>query len=255
MTTAFNRVKRCAALLLALLLPAWPEETAPSQVLQKETLQYGIEWRLIRAGNAKITWMPLANSFQGNLDIASTGLVSKLYRVYDRYSVQMEDALCARTIYLRAQEGKRNRETKVAFDRSAGKISYSEKDLNKNEIVLTKELEAQGCVFDYLGGLFKLRGSKIELGQSTTVPMSDGKKFAAVKVEAQEREQVKTPSGTYSAIRYEVHMMNNVLVSRGGRVYVWVSDDDRRLPVQIRVKLSVLIGTITLQLEKIERGA
>jgi hypothetical protein len=35
-------------------------------------------------------------------------------------------------------------------------------------------------------------------------------------------------------------------------MHVWISDDARRLPVQLRVRMSVLIGTITLQLEKIE---
>jgi hypothetical protein len=35
-------------------------------------------------------------------------------------------------------------------------------------------------------------------------------------------------------------------------MYVWVSDDARRLPVQLRVRMQFLIGTITLQLEKEE---
>jgi hypothetical protein len=43
-------------------------------------------------------------------------------------------------------------------------------------------------------------------------------------------------------------------MSRKGRVFVWLTDDERRLPVQIRIKLNVMIGTITLALEKEERN-
>jgi Protein of unknown function (DUF3108) len=55
-------------------------------------------------------------------------------------------------------------------------------------------------------------------------------------------------------VRYEVHMFNNVLVNRKARMYVWLTDDARKLPVQLRVRLQFLIGTITLQLEKAERN-
>jgi hypothetical protein len=69
-------------------------------------------------------------------------------------------------------------------------------------------------------------------------------------VEAQEREQVKTPAGTFNTIRYEVNVLNNVIYSRQGRVFVWLTDDDRRLPVQIRLRMNFPLGTVTLELEK-----
>jgi hypothetical protein len=49
-------------------------------------------------------------------------------------------------------------------------------------------------------------------------------------------------------------MFNGVLANRKARLFVWVTDDSRRLPVQLRVRLQFLIGTITLQLEKEERN-
>ena len=65
-----------------------------------------------------------------------------------------------------------------------------------------------------------------------------------------EHEQVKTPAGAFKTVRYEAFLFNNVIYSRSGRVYIWLTDDARRLPVQIQVRLQVHIGTITLQLEK-----
>jgi hypothetical protein len=243
-------------LLLLLLFHLNAQHTTTNKVTPagQSTLHYRVEWRLIRAGLARVAWSQAAQGFQANLHVESAGLVSKLYKVNDDYVVQMNGDLCASNIHINAEEGKRRRETKVTFDQQAGKASYLERDLIKNTVVLSKELETPACVYDYLGGLRKLRDHKLEPGQSVQVPMSDGKKFANVKVEAQEREQVNTPAGSFKAIRHEIFMFNNVLINRKARMFVWLSDDAQRLPVQLRVRLQFLVGTITLQLEKEERN-
>jgi hypothetical protein len=93
---------------------------------------------------------------------------------------------------------------------------------------------------------------RIDLGQSAQVPLSDGKKSAMVRVEAQEREEVTTPLGKFKAMRYEVFMFNDVLINKKARLFVWLTDDERRVPVQIRARMQFLIGTIDLKLEKQE---
>lgn len=226
----------------------------PPSAFGKETLNYGVEWRLIRAGTAKIQWTPGRNSFQADLHLESAGLVSKLFRVNDNYSSQLDEQLCARSINMKSAEGKRERETKVSFDHQRGKASYLERDLLKNSTVLAKETDVPGCFSDILGGLYKVRTLNLEPGQTANAPISDGKKAVQVRVEAQEREEVKTPTGTHKTIRYEVFVFNNVLYSKQGRAFIWLTDDARKTPVQIRVRMQFLIGTITLQLEKEERN-
>jgi hypothetical protein len=61
---------------------------------------------------------------------------------------------------------------------------------------------------------------------------------------------VKTPAGQFDTIKYEAFLFNGQLYRRKGRLFVWLTDDDRRLPVQVRVQLPFYIGTVTLQLEK-----
>jgi hypothetical protein len=84
------------------------------------------------------------------------------------------------------------------------------------------------------------------------VPMSDGKKTASVKVEAQGRETVKIKAGTFNTIRYEVFVFNGVLYSRKADLFVWLTDDAHRLPVQLRARMSFPVGTITFELTKDE---
>jgi hypothetical protein len=92
----------------------------------------------------------------------------------------------------------------------------------------------------------------LEPGQSTQIAVSDGKKSAMAKVEAQQREDVKTPQGTFKTIRYEVYVFNDVLYRRAAHLYIWLTDDRRKLPVRVQVRLQFTIGTITLLLEKVE---
>ena len=98
-----------------------------------------------------------------------------------------------------------------------------------------------------------LRGLKLSPGQSTQMPVSDGHHSASVKVEALDREDVKTGTVTHKTIRCETFLMNGVVYTRKGRVFVWLTDDDQNLPVQIQLRMNFPIGTVTLHLTKEEK--
>ncbi|MCS7023675.1 MAG: DUF3108 domain-containing protein [Bryobacteraceae bacterium] len=216
-----------------------------------ESLQYSVEWRLIRAGTAILTRTPKPDAgWQADLHLESAGLVNKLYRVNDNYQSRFDSGYCASNVTMQAQEGSRRRDTQVRFDREKGKSHYLERDLVKNSVVLEKELDIPPCVHDVLAALAHLRGARLKPGQSTQLPITDGKRMVMAKVEAQEKERVKTSAGTFDAVRYEAFLFNDVLYTRKGRLFVWLTDDEKSLPVQIRVRLSFPTGTISFQLEK-----
>jgi hypothetical protein len=73
-------------------------------------------------------------------------------------------------------------------------------------------------------------------------------------VDVQAREEVVTKMGKFKTIRCEVFIFNGVLFSRRATLEIWMTDDERHLPVQLRVRLPILVGTITFQLEKEERS-
>jgi hypothetical protein len=182
-------------------------------------------------------------------------LVSKLYKVEDTYAAQLHDGFCTASTDLNALEGRKHRSTRVDYDYSRGKANYVERDLLKNAVFKTSEVDIPSCASDIVGALYKLRTVNLEPGQSTQLPMSDGKKSAMVRIEAQVREQVQTKAGTFKTIRYEAFVFNNVIYLRKGRVFVWLTDDSRKLPVQIQARMSFPIGSITVQLDKEEHAA
>jgi Protein of unknown function (DUF3108) len=219
---------------------------------ERESLQYNIEWRLISAGKATLDFRsdPPGEASRVNLRVESVGMVSKLFRVEDDYMALLSSSLCVQNVHSVSQEGSRQREARITFDSAGRKANYVERDRARNSVILSKEIETPPCVHDVIGGLYYLRTLNLEPGESTQVPISDGKKSVVAKVESQQREDVKTPAGTFHTIRYEIFLFDNVLYRRSAHLNVWLTDDRRKLPVQIRVRLQFTIGTITLQLEK-----
>lgn len=250
-------------LFLAAATVASPQETARPVFTGAgsghETLDYAIEWRLIPAGTAKLSWAALpGGSINGpaseiRLHLESEGLVSRLFRVSDDYTAMLGQNLCAQSTFLSAHEGNRNKETRVVFDAANRKAGYIEKDLTKNSTI-NKEIEIPVCVHDVLGALMVLRNLRLEPGKTAQVPISDGKKFVQAKVESQRREELKTDLGTFKTIRYEVFIFDNVLFKRSGHLHVWLTDDEARLPVQLQVHFQITIGTITFRLVKQDKG-
>jgi len=237
-----------ALLVFASLVPA---QTLPA----RETLYYTVEWRLITAGKAKLDWTseprPRTGA-QASLHLESVGLVSKFFKVEDDYSANLNAALCGQSVQMTTNEGSRLRETKVTFDSASRKANYLERDRVKNAVIASHEIDTPPCVHDVIGGLYLLRTMNIEPGQSAQVPVSDGKKSVMAKVEAQQREDVKTPMGAFKTIRYEIYVFNDVLYRRPAHLYIWLTDDRRKLPVRVQVRMQFTIGTITLLLEKVE---
>jgi hypothetical protein len=223
----------------ASLLPA---ET----VTEKRT--YAIEWRLIRAGTMTLDY----SKTHATLHLESSGIVSSLFKVDDLYEIGYQEPYCAVSSVFNSKEGKRQREARVSYDHVRNRAFFVERDLLKNKVLLEDSVDIPNCVSDVVGALLKLHGMNVELGQTTQLPVSDGRRSAQVKIQAQEREEIKTPAGSFRTIRYQADIMNGVVYTRKGRVQIWLSDDPGKQAVQIRLRMSFPVGTVTLQLEKAE---
>ncbi|MEO7653664.1 MAG: DUF3108 domain-containing protein, partial [Bryobacteraceae bacterium] len=258
----FSWACRCALVVMVMTwcaplqtLQSQAPGTIPGPLPSSEILPYTVEWRLITAGKARIQWKasPAGHGgWQAQVLLQSAGLVSKLFKVSDDYISNLDQKGCAQSSFLSSHEGSRHRETKITFDHDRRKAIYLERDTAKNTVLNSNEIEIPPCVYDITGSLYHLRTLNMEIGQATQIPISDGKKSVSARVECQRREVVKTPAGSFKTIRYEAFLFNNVIYRRPGRVYIWLTDDQRRLPVQIQVRLQLHIGTVTLLLEKEE---
>lgn len=261
-STLIRRLTRGAAIFACSQALFWaqPGDTSPQRQAQTvsrfpfpEKLTYRIEWRLVTAGTANLEFTrPNAGQWGINLDLESTGVVNRLYRVQDKYRVSGDERFCPASATLEAQEGKRRNHSRLIFDNAAHKVHFEDQDFvnNRNEKL---ELPILPCTREVAGALASLGQMNLEPGKSTVVPVTNGKRMAQAKVEAQGRETVNIDGKTFQTVRYEAFLFDNVLYKRKGRLFVWITDDAERTPVQFRIQLGFPIGTVSLELEKQQR--
>ncbi len=216
-----------------------------------EELVYRVEWRLITAGMATLDLKSAPDhTWQTKLNIQSAGIASRLYRVLDTYEVTTDPKFCLVKSELDAQENKRR--VNARMWREASKLRFEEKDLVGNSTV-TKQLDIPPCTREIAGALASLRLLNLQPGQSTTIPVTDGKKVVSARIESQARESLSFDGKKYQTMRYEAFLFDNVLYRRKGRLFVWLTEDQERIPVQIRLQLGFPIGNVTIQLDKEQR--
>jgi len=80
-----------------------------------------------------------------------------------------------------------------------------------------------------------MRTLNLAPGTVSELPISDGKKSVSARIEVQGREEIKTPSGVYKTVRCEAFLFNDVLYRRPAQLYVWLTDDDLKIPVLVIV--------------------
>ncbi|MBV9607984.1 MAG: DUF3108 domain-containing protein [Acidobacteria bacterium] len=215
-----------------------------------QRLVYEVEWRLLSAG---VATLHMDNSGQeqhitGNAD--SIGVVSLLYRVHDRFESYFDTkTFCSSLMTKHTEEGFRRLDTLIRFEYGRRKSVLQQKNL-KNGQTRQAENDIPACATDIVSGIFYVGSLPLQSGVSYTFPLNDGGTTVDVQARVEAREEVKTPAGTFQALRVQPEPTSGPLKQKG-RIWIWYSDDTAHTPVQMRARLSW--GTLTFRLQRIER--
>ncbi|MGC2504843.1 MAG: DUF3108 domain-containing protein, partial [Silvibacterium sp.] len=112
-----------------------------------------------------------------------------------------------------------------------------------------QEVAIPSCVTDSLSAIFYAASQPMTVGQSFQFPLADAMRTIPVTMKVEGHEEVKTPAGTFQTLRVEPTADAGVVKNRGN-IWIWYTDDERHLPVQMRARL--LWGTITFRLTVID---
>jgi hypothetical protein len=107
------------------------------------------------------------------------------------------------------------------------------------------ETQIPGCLTDLLTGMFYASSQPMTLGQSFVIPVVDAQRTVPVTMKVESREEIKTTLGTFKTLRVQPTADAGVVKNRGN-IWIWYTDDERHLPVQMRARL--FWGTITFRL-------
>ena len=216
------------------------------------TFTYSVDWRLVTAGKATLRLDNVNGEHHVVVDADSTGAVALLYHVHDRletfYNPQTN---CALSLIKHTEEGFRRVETKVRYDYSRKKAVVDEQNLRaKNQ--KHEENDIASCVSNTLAAVYYAGSQPLQVGTKFTFPSSDGGKTTDIEVTVEARESIKTPAGSFNTIRVAGEALNGPQKGKG-KIWMWYSDDDRRIPVQMRAR--AFWGTMTFRLTQMQPAA
>lgn len=100
--------------------------------------------------------------------------------------------------------------------------------------------------YDTLSSFFYFRTVALQVGTSSFIDIYDCKTLWSTEIQVLRRERIKTQLGTFNTIVIKPLLKSEGIFARTGDMHIWLTDDDRRIPVQMKSK--VKIGSITVTL-------
>jgi len=179
----------------------------------------------------------------------SAGFVSTLYKVHDRFEALFDPhTFCSTRVSKHTEEGSHSRETELHFNYNEHLSVLDEKNLKTGE---TKHVESgiPPCVTDVVSGFYYLASLPLQVGNTYTFDVNDGK-TSQVKAHVEGREEVKVPTGKFQTVRVKVEAVSGSLQGKG-TIWAWFTDDGNHIPVQMRSKLGW--GTLMFRMQRIEK--
>jgi hypothetical protein len=212
---------------------------------QKQTLTYSVDWRVFPAGTAVLHFESLGDRLRLTANADTSGAINLLFHVSDRFQSTFDRQKgCTEEFDKQTVEGRRQVNSTLRIDYGQNKSILDEKNQVTGQ---TKHVETpiSGCVTDLLTGMFYAASQPLTPGRSFVFPVVDAQKTVPVTMRVESREEIKTTLGTFKTVRVQPTADAGVVKNRGN-IWIWYTDDERHLPVQMRARL--FWGTITFRL-------
>lgn len=239
--------------------PAAPIAPRPIPVLQAplptfdypqhETLTFTVDWRVFTAGTAVFHLDQSGDMLKISATADTIGAVNMLFPVVDRFQSGFDlKNGCSTGFNKQTQEGRRKIASELTFDYAHGKQTRNERNLVKGTAA-HKVTNIPACVTDSLSAVFYTQSQTLAPGQTVYFPLADAMRTVTVGMKVEDREEIKTPAGTFQTIKVQATADEGVVKNRGS-IWVWYTDDPRHLPVQMQARL--FWGTITFHLQSVD---
>jgi len=144
------------------------------------------------------------------------------------------------------EQGKRSRVLEAIFNHDTHKATWTERNPNPGSI----SIDFSEPIQDVLTVIYFLRTRNLNVGDSFDVPVSDAGRVFRLSIKAVEQKEINTVLGKVKTIRVEPALFgDSALVRARGALSIWVTEDDRHIPV--RAQLKVDIGTFDIKLKSV----
>ena len=196
---------------------------------------------------------PYALTF--NADVASKGFFARLFNLKFRERVESTVEPISFTVQkttILDEQGKRVRTTESTFDRSQGKMTWTSRDPNNPDAEPRHAItDFSGQLQDVLSAIYFIRTQPLEVGKSFDIFIGDGGRVYTIPVHVVEKKRMKTILGRVEVLHVQPELFgpNRLIDDEKGEFSMWITDDQRHIPVGGRVKTDY--GTFDIKLKRI----
>lgn len=224
------------------LLSISPGQDFPFKVGEK--LVYNVKFNIIPSGVAFLEVLAY-DTINGNgvyharFTAKTNSTFDLLFKIRDQIDIWMdEQSLYTHQLIKTIREGKYRKKTITT-------INYKD----SLAVINSDSVKIYGGVRDPYSLFYYLRTIPLEIGQVLEFKSFENKNTTLLKLSVTGTENIITKAGTFPCIIVRPYRKGKSLLKNEGDMQIWFSDDDKRLPVQIQIKMK--FGSMLLKLRKI----
>jgi hypothetical protein len=212
-----------------------------------EKLAFEISYGPIKAGTAVmeirgITQLNGRDCYHVISTAKSNKVFSSFYKVEDRVeSFFDQKGLFTWKFVQRLREGKYRADRFAEYDQVHHTVTT-----NKGT------MDVPAYVQDVLSTMYYVRTQNLTVGEQLYVDNHSGRKVYPLAVKVHRRERVEVPAGSFDCFVVEPMLKAGGLFKHEGRIWVWLTADEKKMPVLMKTK--VIIGTVDAKLKSYRLG-
>jgi len=225
-----------------------------------EELNFALRWGIITAGAATLSVHGVEEKAgRPALHVSSyahsTGVVDTFYKVQDRSDSWIDAASLTTVRYEKnVREGSYRIQENADFDQKCRRFLQHSVRFDKNNRAEDRSGRLPPYALDVFGSLYYMRTLPLAVGQTYTLDVLSGDKIWPLVVNVKRRETVKVTGGRFDCFVLEpILRQPGIFVAKGKKVEVWITADERRMPVRMRSE--VVIGHVAAELVNYKRGS
>lgn len=241
------RLKFTLLLILVLGCSVAQEPSKTKDVAFKagEQLEYKLKYGFFTAAEAHIKVEETVNKFNGNpafhiiADGNTAGTFDVFYKVRNRYESYIDKQTLLPYFYTENRhEGGYNHADKVTFDHKQEKI-----------VAASGTYPLRGQVFDFPSAYYFARCldvSKMRIGERFELRYFLEDSVQTLGITFVGREKIKCSLGTFNCLKFNPTIVPGRIFRKNSKLYLWITDDENRIPVKAHVE--VVVGSLTMEL-------
>ncbi len=210
-----------------------------------EQLSYRLKYGFFTAAEAELKVENTDIKYDGHaayhivVEGRTAGSFDVFYKVRNRYESYVDQKTLLPYYYAENRhEGSWNHSDKVTFNHESDKITA-----NKGTYPYT------GKVFDFVSAYYFARTidiSKMHVGDKFELKyfLDDG--INSLGITYVGKEKVTCSMGTFNCLKFNPTIIPGRIFKKNSKLYLWITDDDNRIPVKAQVE--VILGSITMDL-------